>query len=257
MAEWSKRHRCCETCGERRRVKGRYLTTFRTLYGDVELSSQRLHRCPCEGTDGPATVTPPRDLLPNHVAAEWLYLEARWASLIPYAAAAALLADILPITSGTNATSLREYALHVAERAEAELGEERRCFINGCPAAWQELPIPEGRTVVGLDGGYLRNWEDRKANLEVIVGRSVPEDRDARYVGLVHLYHGKPKRQLFDVLKSQSLQANQDVTLLADGGEEGRALTELVTPSSEHVLDWLHITMPDGARPIRARRGAP
>jgi hypothetical protein len=170
-------------------------------------------------------------------------LEARWASLVPYAAAAGLLADILPITSGTNAPTLREHVLHVAERAEAELGEERPCFIDGCPAEWQELPIPEGRIVVGLDGGYVRNWEYRKANFEVIVGRSLPEDRDARYVGLVHGYDPKPKRRLFDVLKSQGLQANQDVTFLTDGGEEVRALSELVTPASEHVLDWFHITM--------------
>jgi hypothetical protein len=53
----------------------------------------------------------------------------------------------------------------------------------------------------------------------------------------------KPKRRLFDVLKSQGLQANQDVTFLTDGGEEVRALSELVTPASEHVLDWFHITM--------------
>jgi hypothetical protein len=59
-------------------------------------------------------------LLPHHVAPERLYLEARW-----------------PITSGTNATTLREHVLHVAEGAEAELGEERPCFIDGCPAVWQ------------------------------------------------------------------------------------------------------------------------
>ena len=72
---------------------------------------------------------------------------------------------------------------------------------------------------------------------------AVPEDRDARYVGLVHTYDFKPKRRLFDLLKSQGLQANQDVTFLTDGAEEIRALTEFVTPESEHVLDWFHITM--------------
>jgi hypothetical protein len=41
---------------------------------------------------------------------------------------------------------------------------------------------------------------------------------------LVHCYDPKPKRRLFDVLKSQGLQANQDVTFLTDGGEEVRAL---------------------------------
>jgi hypothetical protein len=243
VASWTERHRCCETCGARRHSKGSYPVVFLTLYGDVRLCSPRLHRCPCQNADGPATVSPLRTLIPDHVAPERLYLEARWASLVPYAAAAGLLADILPIASGANAKTLREHTLRVAERAETELAEERPCFIDGCPAEWAGLPIPEGRIVVGLDGGYVRNWEDRETNFEVIVGRSVPEDRDPRYVGLVHGYDPKPKRRLFDVLKSQGLQANQDVTFLTDGGEEIRALTELVSPVSEHVLDWFHITM--------------
>ena len=241
---------------------------FRTLYGDVELNSPRLHRCPCQAGDGPATTSPLCDLIPDHVAPERLYLEARWASLVPYAAAAELLADVLPVASGANATTLREHALHVAERAEAELGEERPCFIDGCPADWAELPIPEGRIVVGLDGGYVRNWDEKKTNFELIVGRSIPEDRKPRYIGLVHGYDRKPKRRLFEVLKEQGLQANQEVTFLTDGGEEVRALTELVTPEAEHVLDWFHIAMrpcgPPDTTPARSlprlhcalRRGA-
>ena len=243
VSAWSERHRGCEVCGERRRVKGSYQIQFHTLYGDVELRSPRLHRCPCQGAEGPATVSPLRDLLPGHVAPERLYLEARWASLVPYAAAADLLADVLPITSGANATTLREHVMGVAERVETELGEEKGCFIDGCPAQWQALPVPEGRIVVGLDGGYVRKWTDRKTNFELIVGRSVPEDREPRYFGMAHGYDRKPKRRLFDVLKSQGLQANQDVTFLTDGGDEVRALTEFVTPAGEHVLDWFHITM--------------
>src|SRR4051812_9664954 len=243
VASWTERQRCCEACGARRHSKGSYPVVFLTLYGDVQLASPRLHRCSCQGAEGPATISPLRTLIPDYVAPERLYLEARWASLVPYTAAAGLLADILPIAAGANATTLREHVLHVAERAEIELGEERFCFIDGCPADWAKLPIPEGRIVVGLDGGYVRNWEDRKTNFELIVGQSVPEDRDARYIGLAHGYDSKPKRRLFDVLQSQGLQANQDVTFLTDGGEEARALTEFITPASEHVLDWFHITM--------------
>ncbi len=243
VATWTQRHRRCEACGARRHSKGSHPIIFMTLYGDVAISSPRLHRCPCQGACGPATISPLRDLIPNHVSPDRLYLEARWSSLVPYAAAAGLLADVLPVASGANATTLREHTLRVAGRIDAELEEERSCFIEGCPADWGRLPIPEGRIVVGLDGGYVRNWDDRKTNFEVIVGQSVPEDRDARYVGLVHTYDSKPKRRLFDLLKSQGLQANQDVTFLTDGGEELRALTEFVTPESEHVLDWFHITM--------------
>jgi hypothetical protein len=240
---WSRRHRCCAACGAARRSKGRYALVFRSLYGDVELSSPRLHRCRCQTVDGPATTSPLRELISDHVAPERLYLEARWSSLVPYAAAAGLLADVLPIASGANRTTVRAHTLRVADRTEAELGDERPCFIEGCPAECQALPIPEGRIVAALDGGYVRNWDDRKSNFELIVGRSVPEDRAPRYLGLVHGYDRKPKRRLFEVLKSRGLQANQEVTFLTDGGEEVRALTELVTPEAEHVLDWFHITM--------------
>ena len=125
----------------------------------------------------------------------------RWCPTPPRAG---LLAYVLAIMSGANATTLREHTLRAAERAEAELGDERSSFIDG---------------------------------------QSIPEDRDARHVGLVYTYDPKPKRRLFDLLKSQGLQANQDVTFLTDGGEEVRSLAERVTPESEHVLDWFHITM--------------
>jgi hypothetical protein len=217
---------------------------FRSLFGDVHLASPRFHRCRCqEDQDGPATVSPLGKLLSDHVAPERLYLETRWASLAPYAAAAAMLADVLPIGETINATTIRAHVLRIAERAEAELGEERPCFIDGCPADWQELPHPEGRIVVGLDGGYVRDWSAKTSNFEVIVGRSLPEDRAARYLGLVHGHDTKPKRRLFDLLTSQGLQANQEVTFLTDGGDEVRALTELVSPCGEHVLDWFHIAM--------------
>jgi hypothetical protein len=53
--------------------------------------------------DEPATMSPPRDLVPGYAAPERLHPETRWASLVPYAAAAGLSADVLPIASGPNA----------------------------------------------------------------------------------------------------------------------------------------------------------
>lgn len=83
--------------------------------------------------------------------------------------------------------------------------------MDGSPADWQALPIPDGRIVVGLDGGYVRDWAERKNNFEVIVGRSMPEDASPRYLGFVHGFDRKPKRRLVDMLKSQGMQANQEV----------------------------------------------
>ena len=217
---WTGRHRCCKACGARRRCNGSYPILFRTLYGDVRLASPRLHRCVCKEGVGPVTVSPLQRLILGHVAPERLHLEARWASLVPYAAAAGLLADVLPIASGANVTMLRRRVLRVAERAEADLGEEQVSFVEGCPARWAKLPIPEGRITIGLDGGYVRNWMDRKANFELIVGRSVPDDRAPRSLGLVHGYDQKPKRRLFELLKAQGAasQSGRDIPDRRRGG---------------------------------------
>jgi hypothetical protein len=243
-AAWVAARRRCPGYGKRLRSKGGYPVVFRSLFGDVRLASPRFHRCGCDRDQaGPATVSPLKALLSDHVAPERLYLEARWASLVPYAATAELLADVLPVGAAINAGTVRAHVLRVAERAEAELGEERSRFVEGCPADWAELPPPEGRIVVGLDGGYVRDWSDKTSNFEVIVGGSMPEDREPRYLGLVHGYDRKPKRRLFDLLASQGLRPNQDVTFLTDGGDEIRALTEQLSPCGEHVLDWFHLAM--------------
>jgi hypothetical protein len=97
VASWAERHRCCEAWGTRRRSKGSCPITFMTLYGDVCLRSPRLRRCPCQGAEGPAMASPLCNLIPKHVAPERLSLEARWASLAPYAAVAGLLAEVPPI----------------------------------------------------------------------------------------------------------------------------------------------------------------
>jgi hypothetical protein len=65
-------------------------------------------------------------------------------------------ADVLPVASGANANTLREHTLRVAERAEAELGEEQSGFIEGCPAQWAALPIPEGLVVTSVPKVTLR-----------------------------------------------------------------------------------------------------
>jgi hypothetical protein len=86
-------------------------------------------------------MSPLRDLIPNHVTPERLYLEARW-SLVPYAAATGLLAGVLPIASGANATMPREHTLRVTERVETDLEEERSCFIDGRPVELGPIAHP-------------------------------------------------------------------------------------------------------------------
>ena len=78
---------------------------------------------------------------------------------------------------------LHQYAR--GERAEAALGEERGTFIEGCPREWAALPPPGPPLTVGIDGGYVRQWDDKKTHFEVIVGKSMSEAGPSRCFGFV------------------------------------------------------------------------
>ena len=105
------------------------------------------------------------------------------------------------------------------------------------------MPRPPAPLVVGIDGGYVRDWENKQKQFEVIVGKSMPEEGADKCFGFVQTYDKKPKRRLFELLKSQGMQFNQQVTFLSDGGEDIRDLQLYLNPEAEHILDWFHITM--------------
>ena len=56
-------------------------------------------------------------------------------------------------------------------------------------------------------------------------------------------YDGKPRRRLFELLKSQGMAMNQQVTFLSDGGDDVRQIQQYLDPEAEYWLDWFHITM--------------
>src|SRR6516165_3007379 len=86
---------------------------------------------------------------------------------------------------------------------------------------------------------------------EVIAGKSVvafrreetDETPSAKCFGFVQTYDEKPRRRLWELLKSQGMQENQQVVFLSDGGDTVRQLQEYLHPCSEHLIDWFHITM--------------
>jgi hypothetical protein len=78
---------------------------------------------------------------------------------------------------------------------------------------------------------------------EVIAGKSVTDDGASKRFAFVHNYDEKPKRRVFEVLKSQGMQMNQQVTFLSDGADTVRDLQLYLNPHAEHILDWFHITM--------------
>jgi hypothetical protein len=243
-------HATCPDCGTPLKLKAHGSRSFRTLFGTFTFSSPRFEHCDCT-RHKTTSFRPLSALLTEPVAPELLYMEAKWSSLVSYGLSLDALQDFLPLDLTLDVKTVRYDTLKVAKRLEAELGDEHPCFIDGSPSNWVLLPQPEGAFTVGIDGGYVRNWFDKQHNFEVIVGKSVlsfGEDEDAKSpshkrLGFVQTLDTKPKRRLYEVLQSQGLQMNQEITFLSDGDDTLRKLQLEMSPMATHLLDWFHLTM--------------
>ena len=98
--------------------------------------------------------------------------------------------------------------------------------------------------------GYIRAAH-KQGVFEVIAGKSVVAFRrdeegnvpSAKCFGFVQNYDEKPRRRLWELMKSQGMQENQQVVFMSDGGEDVRRVQEYLHPFSEHLIYWFHITM--------------
>jgi hypothetical protein len=242
-AAFVEQQRACPYCGKRRANKGNHEIVYRSLFGKLRIQSPRFYACTCLGEEK-RSFSPLAEQLPERMAPELRYLQSKWASLMSYGLTVDLLEDVLPLQ--TNVMTVIRNTHHVAQKLESELGDEQLMFADGCQAEWDKLPMPAGRITVGLDGGYIhaREGNNRKAGwFEAIAGKSITDEGDARCFSFVNTYDEKRKRRLFEVLNAQGLQMNQDITFLSDGGDTVRQLQYYLSPQSEHVLDWFHVTM--------------
>src|SRR6266446_3003155 len=240
----------CPDCGTPLKLKARAHRSLRTLFGTFTLCSPRREHCDCTRRKT-SSFRPLSALLTASVAPELLSMEAKWSSLVSYGMSLAALQDFLPLERTLDVKTVRYDTRKVAKRLEAELGDEPPCFRDGSPSDGVLLPQPDGAFTVGMDGGYVRHWCDKQHNFEVIVGkrvRSFGEDEDAKSpspkrLGCVQTLDTTPKRRLYEVLQSQGLQMNQEITFLSDGDDTLRKLQLEMSPMATHLLDWFHVTM--------------
>src|SRR5713226_2774359 len=242
----------CPECGAPYLKNGTHQLTFRTLFGTIKLASQRFYTCSCQQaktrrqTQKQISFSPLAKLLPERTAPEFAYLQTKWAAIMSYGRTAQLLEEVLPLEKRISTAALSQHVHQVATRVDGELGDEQCSFIEGCPAEWEALPEPAEPLIVGIDGGYVhaREGQNRKAgSFEIIVGKSMAGEQSPKRFGFVNTYDTKSKRRVYEVLKSQGLQMNQQVVFLSDGGDDVRDLQLYLNPQAEHVLDWFHVTM--------------
>src|SRR6266436_7345756 len=126
-----------------------------------------------------------------------------------------------------------------------------RAFSTVSPAIGPSCHPLTAPSQWGLTGatcaiGWTRNTTSRS-----LWGKSTlscGEDEDTKSpshkrLGFVQTLDTKPKRRLYEVLQSQGVQMNQEITFLSDGNDTLRALQLEMSPKATHLLDWFHLTM--------------
>lgn len=248
-SEFMEQQRTCPHCSAPYLKNGTHHLTLCTLFGTVKLASQRFYTCSCQGGRNQkhkkkrTSFSPLAKRFPERTTPEFLYLQTKWAALMSYGLTSQFLSEVLPLEKAISTATLSRHMHRVAVRADGELGEEQYSFIEGCPAEWEQLPQPGAPLVMGMDGGYVhaREGKNRKAgSFEVIVGKSMTAEKPCKRFGFVNGHDTKSKRRVYEMLKSQGMQMNQQVIFLSDGGDDVRTLQMDLHPQAEHVLDWFH-----------------
>ena len=251
-------HKKCPNCLKKLGIKGYHDIQYKTLFGTIVIPSPRLYACENCMSDSSADTTqdiegknecnkngnnkqntnaliknqtkkfstrsfsPLKYWLPEHTSPELQYIEAKWAAYMSYDKTADLLQDVLPVHSSINSATVRNHLHKVAKRQEEELEDKPVC-VSGCGNDWARLPKPDKPLIVGIDGGYVKGWKDRKNSFEVIVGKSFSKTKSPKRFGLVQTYDKKlPQRRLLDLLRKQGMQENQQITFLSDGADNVR-----------------------------------
>jgi hypothetical protein len=237
-------------CGGPLKAKGDPTRSFRPLVGTFKLASPRLFHCGCR-RHKTTSCRPWSALRTESAAPELLLMETKWASLGSYGMTVEARTDFLPLDVTLDGKTVRQDTLKSAECCEAELGEEQWRFSEGGPRDWGNLPVPDGPSTVGIDGGDVRDWAAKQPNFEVIVGQRTlackraeeDETPSSQRLGFGQTLAPKPKRRLHEVLTSQGMPLNQPSTFLSDGSATVRDLPLSMSPEAEHSLDWFPLAM--------------
>ncbi len=202
--EYLEQHRKCSNCGKRYTSKDAGAMPVKTLFGRIDVPNPRWNGCACQA-GGVKTFRPAKAWLQGRTTPEMLYLETKWASLIPFAKVTDLL-----------------------KRSESRMSwvKSGNSICSGSEEEWEQQPLPDGPITVGIDGGYVRAAH-KQGWFEVIAGKSVvsfQREEEAEVpppmcFGFVQTYDAKPRRRLWELMKSQGLQENQQVVFMSDGGE--------------------------------------
>ena len=165
VAQFVERAGHCRRCGARLATKDSKTVVYRTAFGKARLDSPRLYsRCGGCGasSSAQASFSPLAEALPERTHPQWLWLQSRYAAVMPYRLAQIFLRDAFPAGRSLPLSSVKVIARRVGQRLDAETQVAVDAIVLGPRCSPQESS-PEGpRIELEIDAGYIRAVPQRE-----------------------------------------------------------------------------------------------
>ena len=261
----SLKHTHCPKCMQPLKRKDTHSIEYRTLFGKFTLPNARFFSCDCDECNAKKSFSVLSDILETHMHPELLYLQARWAALLPYGQSLRLLEDVLPLEGAISLTNMKIKAPQVGQRIEADLAKQVSENLSKTVTVLDD-PIPETTPAmaaseitktttsgeentpislsVGVDAGYIRSKAAKgevSRKFGVIVVKTV-EDK-SRCHAYVQTEVDDGSERITHFIEQGRDAPLTNVTFFTDAGADIKAATPLTGKSTQRILDWFHFAM--------------
>jgi hypothetical protein len=119
------------------------------------------------------TMSPLCEALPKRVTAELEYLQVRWAAHLPYAAATALLKEVLPLEHSISTTGTRNRIRTTGQDLDARIEREIAALPEASPA--EEACESAQVTAISVDSAWLKHCAPPRSTgrqVNIVAGRA-------------------------------------------------------------------------------------
>lgn len=172
------------------------------------------------------------------------YLQIKWAAHLPYAAATALLKEVLPLETSISASGARHRIRTAGDEIDVRVEQEvaRLPFLGDAEHPRESPQV----TAVSVDSAWLKHCQPSRAygqQVNIAAGRATLANGTTR----VYAYVGKRVQssagRLDHFLGQCGVRWDERVTVISDGAGEFTTAVEGSRLARGRILDWFHIAM--------------
>ncbi len=189
-------------------------------------------------------VSPLSQALPKRITPALEYLQVKWAAHLPYAAATALLKEVLPLQDAISTSRAKSRMRTIGRELDARI--ERAILAMPKADTTKEAIEATQVTAVSVDSAWLKHCvrtRFRGRQVNIVAGRATRADGTTKVVAYVGKRVVSAAARLDHFLAQQGVKPDERVTVISDGAGEFVKAVEGSQFARGRILDWFHIAM--------------